>query len=647
MHPGIVGDRGPSALDWAIADGERQWGVTVLQATAEMDAGPVWATETFAMREATKSSLYRNEVTDGAARAVVAAVQRFADGGAPPPIDAAARRGRWRPLMRQAERRIDWQRDDTQTVLRKIRAADGTPGVLDELFGAPCHLFDAHPEVLAQRETPGRVIGRRHEAVLRATVDGAVWIGHVRRADPAGSFKLPTALAFPTETSTLPELPLAIDDPAVPSGWREIRYEADGDVGALHFPFYNGAMSTAQCERLTAALRFALAQPPRVLLLLGGPDFWANGIHLNVIEAADSPADESWRNINAIDDLTQTLIEATDRIVIAAMQGNAGAGGVFMALAADQVWARRSVVLNPHYKNMGNLFGSEYWTYLLPRRLKSVTAGDVMGHRLPMSAAPGGADGPGRRGLRRPPGRVPWPGSLAGGGVGRWRGHPCAVAGQGAATPERRGAQAARHLPRGGAGPDAAQLLRLRPELPHRALELRPPRRPIVDAAPPGAPPWPRAGRAPPRTGYPRIARVAVTGKISRPRGLPVNRAAPDSVIPLPYGDLVRPDSSKGIQMKLLSTTLAALATLAISSTAFAGAAEDLIKTGKCANCHTAATTKKGPSWASVAEKYKGKADAEAKLVTMLKTGGADDHNKVAASDADLKAIVAIVLSSK
>ena len=141
---------------------------------------------------------------------------------------------------------------------------------------------------------------------------------------------------------------------------------------ALHFPFYNGAMSTAQCERLTAALRFALAQPPRVLLLLGGPDFWANGIHLNVIEAADSPADESWRNINAIDDLTRTLIEATDRIVIAAMQGNAGAGGVFMALAADQVWARRSVVLNPHYKNMGNLFGSEYWTYLLPRRLKAV-----------------------------------------------------------------------------------------------------------------------------------------------------------------------------------------------------------------------------------------------------------------------------------
>jgi putative two-component system hydrogenase maturation factor HypX/HoxX len=105
-----------------------------------------------------------------------------------------------------------------------------------------------------------------------------------------------------------------------------------------------------------------------------------------VIEAAGSPADESMANILAMNDLTQQLILATDRVVIAAMQGNAGAGGVFMALAADQVWAQRSVVLNPHYKNMGNLHGSEYWTYLLPRRLTSSSVTEVMGHRLPMSA---------------------------------------------------------------------------------------------------------------------------------------------------------------------------------------------------------------------------------------------------------------------
>jgi cytochrome c len=99
--------------------------------------------------------------------------------------------------------------------------------------------------------------------------------------------------------------------------------------------------------------------------------------------------------------------------------------------------------------------------------------------------------------------------------------------------------------------------------------------------------------------------------------------------------------------MRLLLTTTLAAAALACAGNALAGPAEDLITANKCSKCHTATTTKKAPSWASVAEKYKGDAGAEAKLVTMLKTGGADDHNKVAASDADLKAIVAVVLASK
>ncbi|MGZ5716141.1 MAG: hydrogenase maturation protein [Caldimonas sp.] len=386
VHPGVVGDRGPSALDWAIVDGETEWGVTVLQADAEFDAGPVWSTETFAMRAATKSSLYRHEVTEAAARAVLRAVQHYAESGPhPPAVLAGSPRGRWRPPMRQDDRRIDWARDDTATIVRRIRAADGSPGVLDRLFDVPCHLYDAHPEALAPSAVPGQVIGRRDHAVLRATVDSAIWIGHVRRTDREPTFKLPAALAFPDEVAALPERGPALEAGAK-GRWREIDYSAETGVGYLRFDFYNGAMSTAQCERLNAALRAALAEPPRVLVLLGGSDFWSNGIHLNVIEAAESPADESWRNINAIDDLTRTLIEADNRMVVAAMQGNAGAGGVFMALAADRVWARRGTILNPHYKNMGNLYGSEYWTYLLPRRLRTATPAEVMGRRLPLSA---------------------------------------------------------------------------------------------------------------------------------------------------------------------------------------------------------------------------------------------------------------------
>ena len=81
LHPGIKGDRGPSALDWAIMNGEREWGVTALQANAEMDAGDIWAWAGFPMRDASKASLYRNEVTEAAVWALKATLSRATSSG--------------------------------------------------------------------------------------------------------------------------------------------------------------------------------------------------------------------------------------------------------------------------------------------------------------------------------------------------------------------------------------------------------------------------------------------------------------------------------------------------------------------------------------------------------------------------------------
>lgn len=372
VHPGIAGDRGPSALDWAILNGEREWGVTVLQAEAEMDAGPVWAGATFPMRPAKKSSLYRNEVTEAAVRAVRAAVERL------PEYQA----GTWRPqalplrpmhaLMKQADRAIDWAGDDSSRVLAKLNGGDGFPGVRDTLFGQECLLFDARP--YSASGTPGAVLGRVGEGVVRATMDGAVWIGHART--PASGIKLPLAELFP-EVATLP---------ALDADEQDIRYEEAGDVGFLSFDFYNGAMGVDACARVLAAYERAQARPTKVIVLLGGEDFFSNGLDLNRIEAAASPADESWRNINAMDDLCRAIITSDSHLTISALRGNAGAGGAFLALAADLVWARRGVVLNPHYKNMGNLHGSEYWSYLLPRRVGPERATAIMRNRLPLGA---------------------------------------------------------------------------------------------------------------------------------------------------------------------------------------------------------------------------------------------------------------------
>ena len=389
VHPGIVGDRGPSALDWAIMNDEAEWGVTVLQANAVMDGGDIWATRTFPMRAARKSSLYRNEVTEAATAAVLEAVEKFAQGDfTPMPLDYAnpGVHGTERPLMKQDERRIDWTRDDTATVLRKLRAADSFPGLADRIAGVDCWLFNAHLEGTLRGTDPGAVIAQRQGALCRATVDGAVWLTHAKRKSDQPTFKLPAVLALPEAAANVPESALPALPVRDPTTWQDISYEEEGGAGFLHFDFYNGAMSTADCLRLRDAFVAATQRETKVIVLMGGPDFWSNGIHLNTIEAAESPADESWANINAMDDLCRAILDCGSHYVIAALQGNAGAGGVFLALTADRVLAREGVILNPHYKGMGNLYGSEYWTYLLPRRVGWERALAVTQNRLPIGA---------------------------------------------------------------------------------------------------------------------------------------------------------------------------------------------------------------------------------------------------------------------
>ena len=383
VHPGIRGDRGPSALDWAILRGETRWGVTVLQANAEMDAGDIWVFSEFGMRAASKASLYRNEVTEAAVEAVLLAVERCQAGDfTPQPLDYSEPQvcGELRPMMRQADRAIDWGRDDTEAVLRKIRCADGVPGVRDSLFGREVFVYDVRPERVL-RGAPGEVVARCGGAICRATLDGAVWIGHLRDKHSGRPFKLPATKLLADEVAGLPEI-----EPDRNSGYRDIWYEEAEDVGYLHFSLYNGAMGTEHCERLRRAYAEARRRDTRVIVLMGGPDYWSNGMHLNLIEAADSAADESWRNINAMDDLALEIIETDSHLTVAALQGSAGAGGVFLARAADQVWARQGVILNAHYKDMGNLYGSEYWSYLLPRCAGAENARRITQARLPMGA---------------------------------------------------------------------------------------------------------------------------------------------------------------------------------------------------------------------------------------------------------------------
>ena len=391
VHPGIEGDRGPSSLDWAIQSKTTTWGVTLLQADAEMDAGDVWDSQNFHLRNGPKASIYRREVIATAVHMVKNALHKSLKDSdfKPRPLDYKNPqvKGECLPLMRQDCRKIDWGTETTEAIVRKINAADGFPGVLDSIAGNDVYLYGAKAEHSLFSAVPGEIVGHRDGAVCRATVDGGVWIRQLKMAqqNERKFFKLSSMQVitqqFPNaeQFSNLNALSSQVQN--------DINVEIRNAVAYVSFDFYNGAMNTEQCNDLLARLReIRQRDDVRVVALLGGEDFWSNGIHLNYIQAAVDPARESWRNINAIDDIVLEIISMTNKVTVASLRNNAGAGGAIMPLACDKVVARNGIVLNPHYLTMG-LFGSEYWTYLLPKRVGDTKAKELIESCMPVLAS--------------------------------------------------------------------------------------------------------------------------------------------------------------------------------------------------------------------------------------------------------------------
>jgi enoyl-CoA hydratase/carnithine racemase/methionyl-tRNA formyltransferase len=469
IHPGPPGDAGPSALDWVLLGdtgeiddpekllhaldhdemqaGRSHWGVTVLQAIEQFDAGPVWAFEQFPINidqpELTKSDLYRGPVTQAAIKASIAAIERvqralspkLSNGGLHSPTFPAkispnlkaspnyrllsvstlatfqGGRTHHRPLLPAKKRDFDPKRHTAQQISRRIRCGDSQPGALSTVFGKPLYVYGGIIEegfgIARPIATPGSIVAARNEAVCLATCDGrGIWITSVRRPkrsiDKALWPKVPAVMGL-IELGIIDATKAQRLQWAAPMDWslsplstfQEVWIDfvqgVNGKTAFLYFNFYNGAMSTRQCSQVIDAMDYILASSTPtnriVAVVLMGGNYFSNGIALNVIEADVSPSTCGWMNINRIDDVVHYLLYDLPRrniLTIAAIRGNAAAGGVALAAACDITLAGANVVLNPAYRSMG-LHGSEYHSLSYFGRCGQEVGTQLLRDMLPMS----------------------------------------------------------------------------------------------------------------------------------------------------------------------------------------------------------------------------------------------------------------------
>ena len=107
----------------------------------------------------------------------------------------------------------------------------------------------------------------------------------------------------------------------------------------------------------------------------------------------------------------------------------------------------------------------------------------------------------------------------------------------------------------------------------------------------------------------------------------------------------------------LLAAASTALLAAPLAHAVDEDAAKQLAKQNNCFKCHAIEKEKDGPSWHKVAEKYKGKPEAEAKLINHITSGekakfpdGHEEDHKIVKTDppkdmAQIKNLIQFVLS--
>ena len=378
LHPGIIGDRGHNSLDNAINDEVKQWGVVILKANEILDGGDIYAQSNFIMREeSSKASIYRNEVTQATLKALKQFLQNYQN------KDFIPTKQILNPIhknLSQENRKINWQKDNTKQILKKINMSDSTPGVKDEILGVECYLFSAFIEDTLRGKTK-EILAKRDGAICIGTIDGAIWISQIQELD---SFKLPATYVLKDKIKGIEEkrIPLVIEDER--KSFYELRVQRKDEIAYLYFNFHNGAMTSTQCIKLKYAIEY-LKEECKVLVLMGADDFFSNGIHLNILEDSKKQGEDGWSNINAMNEAVKAVLLCDEIITVASFNKNSGAGGVFLGLACDYAISSENTIFNPHYKTLG-LSGSEYHTFILPKRVGQTKSKELLENCLPINA---------------------------------------------------------------------------------------------------------------------------------------------------------------------------------------------------------------------------------------------------------------------
>ena len=193
-HPSLLPrHRGPSAIGWAIAQGDTHTGLTIFRPTDGLDEGPVILQKSCDIGpDETLGELYFNKLFPMGVAALLEAADLVATGRAIEHMQDETHAS-YEGWMHDEEAHVHWH-DHVDVIHNQIRACNPAPGAWTTIGGTKVRIYDVrkviartHGEVLG---APGTVAAVTGDAIVVNTHGGRIEMLMLR---PDGGAKMPAA----------------------------------------------------------------------------------------------------------------------------------------------------------------------------------------------------------------------------------------------------------------------------------------------------------------------------------------------------------------------------------------------------------------------------------------------------------------------
>ncbi len=168
--------RGAAPINWAIARGETETGVTIMKMDAGMDTGPMLHVRRMPIGEDDTAETMFPKLSALGAEALTEALGKLRDGTlAETPQDGTL--ATYAPMLKKEHGRIDWEKP-AREVRNLVRGMTPWPSAFAEHDGKTMKILSA--SVREGSGTPGEILAADRDGIVVACGEGAVLLGTVQ-----------------------------------------------------------------------------------------------------------------------------------------------------------------------------------------------------------------------------------------------------------------------------------------------------------------------------------------------------------------------------------------------------------------------------------------------------------------------------------